>query len=1294
MSGMLKRIIYLWLLLLVATLGYAQSIQRYEYWMDSEYSKHTVVKGSVTEISFDVDVSRLDKGIHYLNFRAQNTDKDWSAISRFLYFLPDEVNPEATVSYYEYWIDDDYNAKQTKKVSSDDIAMNVDISRLPVGVHYFNFRAKNSDGVWGHLSRYLFYISEQSNEDATVADYEYWIDDNFASKQTSQVADGDIALNVDISSLSVGVHYLNFRAKNSEDVWGNLSRYLFYIPEPYSENPSITAIEYWLDDDYVSKTTQKTSSTDFYAIIDISDLESGVHYFNFRAKNSDGIWGNLSRYLVYVPSEEGETNCPIVGYRYNFNQKYSYVSISDRTEYELTDYVIDIPELTEMGSLEEGCQYTFNKDANKVLLNRTANVSFSIQFKNKLGDWSAPAASQFEMSDNLEKTLLKLPVQKSVSFEKVPLGDFQALVMNIDEYRNYFIKSDQVCSMMLYDENGALVTKLAPEKLMSTCQIGLSKGTYYGIVYNMPKDKANTSDKVTVKLMLTDNIVPTPEIAYENEMVSITCAEEGAEIYYTLDGSEPSKESLRYTAPFSLKHNAVIKAVAICADMADSDIAVMTVNSYKVQTPTIEFTNLHIYMTCATADANIFYTLDGTDPVANGQKYTDPVTVTANCTVKAVGKRDGYNHSEVATLTIDVANVKTSTPKIERDGNYLVVTSRTEGAIFYYTTDGTIPTKNSASTDRLIEPILNGTITVIAMKDGEISSDVVRFVVDWLKVETPSLVYADGLLTMSCNTPGATIYYEIGDGIPTRNSQRYTEPVVLTDNRPVKAFAVADKLNDSDVSIYNPSSFTCEKPLIAFDGYHLNITTATEGATIYYSVNGSVPGTKSSIYDGTILVHAIMTVKAIAMKPNTNSSEIATYTVPSYYDGEIADVGKAGSLSQAFDWCDNLGISQLDVRGRLNSDDMKYIKSLNALQHLDLSNSDIEGNRLADEAFAGMRLISVVIPSGITQVGRSIFKGCDQLAAIVWKPNVKLSEQALDGMENPNLLLYVNIASDAPSIVNNVIVNGVAGSIVLCDTQGNNNFYCPESFLANNISYTHKYTMLTGINECRGWETLALPFDVQRISHVNNGMIVPFGTDNGESKPFWLCKLESTGFVQTDKIEANTPYIISMPNNPAYADGYLLGGDVTFSAQNAKVYASSELKTATKGDFEFVPSFVLTEKNTSILPINVGQVFDGYPEGSSFFRDLNRSVRPFESYIYAVSNNARQFTIAEETTGISKPNATFVETLRVHDLTGQLLYSGPNLTNWREKLHLKPGIYIVNGSKIQVNRHNNIKQSE
>ena len=76
--------------------------------------------------------------------------------------------------------------------------------------------------------------------------------------------------------------------------------------------------------------------------------------------------------------------------------------------------------------------------------------------------------------------------------------------------------------------------------------------------------------------------------------------------------------------------------------------------------------------------------------------------------------------------------------------------------------------------------------------------------------------------------------------------------------------SVADGLNDSEVSIYNPSSFTCEKPVIAFDGYHLNISTATEGATIYYTTDGTTPTDSSTEYTGAFTVSNETTVKAIA----------------------------------------------------------------------------------------------------------------------------------------------------------------------------------------------------------------------------------------------------------------------------------------------------------------------------------------------------------------------------------------------------------------------------------------------
>ncbi|MBP5771563.1 MAG: hypothetical protein J6W75_09420, partial [Bacteroidaceae bacterium] len=41
------------------------------------------------------------------------------------------------------------------------------------------------------------------------------------------------------------------------------------------------------------------------------------------------------------------------------------------------------------------------------------------------------------------------------------------------------------------------------------------------------------------------------------------------------------------------------------------------------------------------------------------------------------------------------------------------------------------------------------------------------------------------------------------------------------------------------------------------------------------------------------------------------------------------------------------------------------------------------------------------------------------------------------------------------------------------------------------ISYTHAYLQETNKGECRGWESLVLPFDVQTITH-QKGEIKPF----------------------------------------------------------------------------------------------------------------------------------------------------------------------------------------------------------
>ena len=54
--------------------------------------------------------------------------------------------------------------------------------------------------------------------------------------------------------------------------------------------------------------------------------------------------------------------------------------------------------------------------------------------------------------------------------------------------------------------------------------------------------------------------------------VSIT-AQEGATIFYTIDGSDPTANSIKYTAPFTITQGTTVKAVAIKENCHDSEVA-------------------------------------------------------------------------------------------------------------------------------------------------------------------------------------------------------------------------------------------------------------------------------------------------------------------------------------------------------------------------------------------------------------------------------------------------------------------------------------------------------------------------------------------------------------------------------------------------------------------------------------------------------------------------------------------------------------------------------------------------
>lgn len=276
-------------------------------------------------------------------------------------------------------------------------------------------------------------------------------------------------------------------------------------------------------------------------------------------------------------------------------------------------------------------------------------------------------------------------------------------------------------------------------------------------------------------------------------------------------------------------------------------------------------------------------------------------------------------------------------------------------------------------------------------------------------------------------------------------------------------------------------------------------------------------------------------------------------------------------------------------------------------------------------------LKTITIPESVVSVGDGTFAGSYKLHSIFWNtsatfPKVYSYSDSWENIKggNPNCLLY--LTNDRTQIADktwkNIILNGQADEIILSSERGD--FYCPKEFKTQKISYTQEFGLPTYPNEAAGWKSISLPFTVTQIKHEDGRVLAPFNNDIKDAKPFWLRRLNANGFENVTQIEADAPYIISMPNNEKYAEEYIVTGKVTFSAGNASTLVT--IPVTDKQIKEEGPSFLFCT-NYQYIPQSVS-AYVLNEAGSRFVRS-EREALPFEAYVInkSLSNAPAMYSI-------------------------------------------------------------------
>lgn len=158
--------------------------------------------------------------------------------------------------------------------------------------------------------------------------------------------------------------------------------------------------------------------------------------------------------------------------------------------------------------------------------------------------------------------------------------------------------------------------------------------------------------------------VGTPSITFTQAdgKSTVTIAATNSEaIYYTLDGTDPTAESTKYTEPFDVTENVTVKAFATGEGYTDSEVGskevIISTQLAKPQIQVAREAGKSTITLTAEEGADIYFNFNGAKTAALSQKYTAPIELTEPAFIYVLATKENYLPSELCKEFVGIDGV-------------------------------------------------------------------------------------------------------------------------------------------------------------------------------------------------------------------------------------------------------------------------------------------------------------------------------------------------------------------------------------------------------------------------------------------------------------------------------------------------------------------------------------------------------------------------------------------------------------------------------------------------------------
>lgn len=251
------------------------------YWFDDDAIRHELNNAVGSNV---IDVSHLKDGIHLIYFQTDGTSSLSSIITRMFIKIPQTVG----IDYLNCvcYIDGQLYKQEHVASNNGAVAWNFDVSSLPLGLHRIQLQVITPSGVATNIADRFFFRTTTTKELESMQ-LVYCLDGTTFEVQKGTAVDGVFHFDVDVASLTDGLHTISYMLSSNTGTSTRLSNAFFWkIPVG---GYGIKSYSYWLNDNeanaQVKVLDKRESSFSLVSLLPVDSEPIRSSCFQFEVKD-------------------------------------------------------------------------------------------------------------------------------------------------------------------------------------------------------------------------------------------------------------------------------------------------------------------------------------------------------------------------------------------------------------------------------------------------------------------------------------------------------------------------------------------------------------------------------------------------------------------------------------------------------------------------------------------------------------------------------------------------------------------------------------------------------------------------------------------------------------------------------------------------------------------------------------------------------------------------------------------------------------------------------------------------